>query len=140
MRDESGRRAATPAHTENMSSSSDDEPQAQVPVMTVVHARSGADFEAGRGGRARGEHMEGVDVVDPRLPDNSRAGSSGGGAGRSSGGGQQLLNFGQQQPAVAPAAAGQGKQADKKRQLWNRRRPGRSRSGDTSLVTDIKVV
>ena len=92
MRDESGRRAATPAHTENMSSSSDDEPQAQVPVMTVVHARSGADFEAGRGGRARGEHMEGVDVVDPRLPDNSRAGSSGGGAGRSSGGGQQLLN------------------------------------------------
>ena len=102
-----------------MSSSSDDEPQAQVPVMTVVHARSGADFEAGRGGRARGEHMEGVDVVDPRLPDNSRAGSSGGGAGRSSGGGQQLLNFGQQQPAVAPAAAGQGKQADKKRQMWN---------------------
>ena len=39
------------AHGErkNMSSSSDDEPQ--VPIMTVVHARSGADFEAARGGR-----------------------------------------------------------------------------------------
>ena len=70
-----------------MSSSDDDEPQ--VPVMRVVHARSGADFEAARGGRPRGEHIEGVDVVDPRLPDNGRAGSSGGGAGSSSGGGQQ---------------------------------------------------
>ena len=113
------------------SSEDDDEP---MPGMTVVHARSGADFEAGRG-QPRGEHIDGVDVVDPRLPDNGRAGSSGAGssgarssgAGSSSGGGQQRLAF------------GQGKQADKKRQLWNRRRPGRSRSGDTSLVTDIKV-
>jgi hypothetical protein len=30
-----------------------------VPMMTVVHARSGADFEAGRGGRPRGEHIKG---------------------------------------------------------------------------------
>ena len=46
---------------ENMSSSDDGEPQ--VPMMTVVHAlgdaRSGADFEAGRGGRPRGEHIKG---------------------------------------------------------------------------------
>ena len=41
-----------------MSSSDDGEPQ--VPMMTaVVHARSGADFEAGRGGRPRGEHIKG---------------------------------------------------------------------------------
>jgi hypothetical protein len=39
-----------------MSSSDDGEPQ--VPMMTVVHARSGADFEAGRGGRPRGEHIK----------------------------------------------------------------------------------
>ena len=42
-----------------MSSSDDDEPQ--VPVMRVVHA--GAEFEGSRGGRPRGEHIEGVDVV-----------------------------------------------------------------------------
>ena len=37
------------------------------------------------------EHIEGVDVVDPRLPDSGHAGSRGGGGGSSSGGGQQRL-------------------------------------------------
>ena len=56
-----------------MSSDSDD---AELPTMTVINSRSGADFEAGRG-QPRGEHIDSVDVVDARLPEGSHAGSSG---------------------------------------------------------------
>ena len=38
---------------------------------------SGADFEANRTGRRRGEQLPGVDVVDAREPEPGRAGSSG---------------------------------------------------------------
>ena len=42
-----------------MSSDSDSE----LPTMTVINSRSGADFEAGRG-QPRGEHIDGVNVVE----------------------------------------------------------------------------
>ena len=53
-----------------MSESDDDE----LPVMTVINSRSGAAFEAGRG-QPRGEHVDGVDVVDARLPEGGLPGS-----------------------------------------------------------------
>ena len=74
---------------------------------------SGADFEANRTGRRRGEQLPGVDVVDAREPEPGRAGSSG-----TRGGTQQQLMFAT--PAPAPAAAGAaGKRPAEKRQLWN---------------------
>ena len=82
-----------------MSSSEDDEqaPDAEVLGRMTVARHSGADFEANRTGRPRGEQLPGVDVVDAREPERGRAGSSG-----TSGGTLQQLRF----AASAPAAAG----------------------------------
>ena len=84
-----------------------------MPIMTAVNALSGADFDAGSG-RPRSK----ASTSSTPTP------SSGGGAGRSSGEVAAAVDssvsiFGQRETAAAPAAAGQGKQADKKRQLWN---------------------
>ena len=93
-----------------MSSDSDSE----LPTMTVINSRSGADFEAGRG-QPRGEHIDSVDVVDARLPKGSHAGSSGSGSGKRM---MQPRLFGMPEAAPAASLSAASKRA-RKVGMWN---------------------
>ena len=85
-----------------------DEELATPPLVTTTR-HTGADFEAGRVGRPRGDVMPRVPIIDARLPEDDRA----------SGGRQTSLGFVPAPFPPDPAAASPTAAVGDKRQLWD---------------------